>query len=86
MWDNAILASLLVCPFIRYLSNNLHAVAGSLVILRSVTNMAAMFSGAFSFNQDLTQWCVSNITISVSDFSENSGLSPENHPIWGTCP
>jgi len=51
-----------------------------------VTNMFEMFSDASSFNQDLTQWCVSNFLGEPYNFSENSSLSPENHPVWGTCP
>ena len=52
----------------------------------SVTNMIQMFEDATSFNQDLTQWCVSNIDSEPIYFSDNSGLSPANHPVWGTCP
>ena len=52
----------------------------------NVTYMDYMFRNASSFNQDLTQWCVSNMDSKPDAFSENSGLTPENHPIWGTCP
>jgi surface protein len=53
----------------------------------NVTNMYEMFEGAESFNQDLTQWCVSQIRSGFRvDFSKESGLTPENHPVWGTCP
>jgi hypothetical protein len=45
-----------------------------------------MFNQATSFNQDLTQWCVSNFNLEPREFSFESGLSPENHPVWGTCP
>jgi len=48
--------------------------------------MAAMFSGADSFNQDLTQWCVSNFSSMPSTFSTISALTASNHPVWGTCP
>jgi hypothetical protein len=48
--------------------------------------METMFSGATSFNQDLTQWCVSNISFIPTDFSTNSALTASNHPVWGTCP
>ena len=51
-----------------------------------VTNMTHMFYYANSFNQDLSQWCVSKIPSIQEDFSEESGLTPENHPVWGTCP
>ena len=52
----------------------------------NVTNMDAMFSGASAFNQDLTKWCVSNTDSEPINFSYESGLFPENHPVWGTCP
>ena len=52
----------------------------------NVTFMSWMFNQATSFNQDLTQWCVSNFNSEPNDFSLESGLSPENHPVWGTCP
>tara|TARA_B110000238_G_scaffold61137_1_gene66950 strand:- start:216 stop:1142 length:927 start_codon:yes stop_codon:yes gene_type:complete len=51
-----------------------------------VTSMDAMFSSAGRFNQDLTQWCVSNFDSEPMSFSEDSGLTPANHPVWGTCP
>ena len=50
-----------------------------------VTDMSSMFEGATSFNQDLTQWCVYDDS-EPSEFSKNSALTPENHPVWGTCP
>ena len=52
----------------------------------NVIGMIIMFSGASSFNQDLTKWCVSNFDSEPSGFSPNSALTPENHPVWGTCP
>ena len=45
-----------------------------------------MFNGATNFNQDLSGWCVSNITTEPSGFATNSGLTEENKPKWGTCP
>ena len=52
----------------------------------NVTNMEQMFLSTKAFNQDLTNWCVSNFTTIPSGFSNNSALTPENHPVWGTCP
>ncbi|MFU8813692.1 MAG: BspA family leucine-rich repeat surface protein, partial [Balneolaceae bacterium] len=52
----------------------------------NVVNMNGMFSSASSFNQDLSLWCVSNIPSEPGVFSRNSPLSPENTPVWGTCP
>jgi surface protein len=39
-----------------------------------------------NFNQPINTWCVTNINSEPSDFSTNSPLTPENKPIWGTCP
>ena len=56
----------------------------------SVTNMNNLFAGysdylgnilVHSFSQDLSQWCVTNITGEPINF-ENSGADP----VWGTCP
>ena len=52
----------------------------------NVSNMGGMFLQALSFNQDLSQWCVSKIPSIPDDFSKESGLTPANHPVWGTCP
>ncbi|MDA8931023.1 BspA family leucine-rich repeat surface protein [Bacteroidia bacterium] len=61
----------------------------------NVTNMGGMFygaseaaglSGPMDFNQNLSQWCVSTIPSIPDRFSEYSGLTPANHPVWGTCP
>ena len=54
----------------------------------NVTTMFKMFSSAQAFNQDLSGWCVTNIT-SFSEtnyFNENSALTGANLPVWGTCP
>jgi len=51
-----------------------------------VTNMKAMFFEAQLFNQDLTKWCVTNITTEPTDFNKDSALIEANKPIWGTCP
>ena len=45
-----------------------------------------MFEQASSFNQNLSGWCVSNITSEPQRFSQNSPLSTPNKPVWGTCP
>ena len=45
-----------------------------------------MFMNATLFNQDLTKWCVTNITSEPSDFSTSSPLTEANKPKWGTCP
>jgi len=44
-----------------------------------------MFNSADDFNQDLTGWCVSNVS-NRNDFSINSALTNANKPVWGTCP
>ena len=57
-----------------------------------VAYMEFMFYGATAFNQDLSGWCVSNLTVNStgysvpSDFSTSSALTEANKPIWETCP
>jgi len=51
-----------------------------------MTDMEFMFDNASSFNQDISQWCVSKIPSIPRNFSKRSGLTPANHPVWGTCP
>jgi uncharacterized protein (TIGR02145 family) len=48
--------------------------------------MQIMFYGASAFNQDISNWCVTNIVSEPTDFSDNSPLTESNKPIWGTCP
>ena len=48
--------------------------------------MEEMFNGASNFNQDLTGWCVANITSEPIGFSEYSALTEVTKPVWGTCP
>lgn len=52
----------------------------------NVTNMNGMFYDATAFNQDLSGWCVSKIGQEPDDFSNNSPLTTEHKPVWGTCP
>jgi len=47
--------------------------------------MDEMFLAAASFNQDLSSWCVTNITSEPTDFSTSSPLTQANKPVWGTC-
>jgi len=48
--------------------------------------MIQLFLNAAAFNQDLTGWCVTNITSEPSNFADNSALTAGNKPVWGTCP
>jgi len=50
-----------------------------------VTDMQSMFYNT-PFNQDISNWCVSNIFSEPGNFSTNSPLTEENKPVWGTCP
>jgi len=52
----------------------------------NVYYMRGMFYQADTFNQDLTQWCVSNFSSMPYSFSDYSALTSSNHPVWGTCP
>jgi len=48
--------------------------------------MSLLFKGATVFNQNLSKWCVTNITSEPDSFSKDSLLSELNKPVWGTCP
>lgn len=49
-----------------------------------ITRMDGMFKGCTALTQDLSGWCVSNITVEPSGFATDSGLTLK--PVWGTCP
>ena len=49
-------------------------------------NMNYMFDLATDFNQDLSGWCVSNISSEPTNFSNSSSLTGSNKPSWGNCP
>jgi len=51
----------------------------------SVTDMEFMFSST-PFNQNISSWCVWRISVEPQGFSNNSPLTEENKPVWGTCP
>jgi len=49
--------------------------------------MSWMFHNAGNFVQDISNWCVSNITSEPTGFSNGTQNFPENYkPVWGTCP
>jgi hypothetical protein len=48
--------------------------------------MDFMFYYANSFNQDLSEWCVSNISSQPSNFASGATSWTLPQPIWGTCP
>jgi len=50
--------------------------------------MAFMFWDAISFNQDLSGWCVTNLTTEPAAFDKDADawVLPNSRPIWGTCP
>jgi hypothetical protein len=47
--------------------------------------MLYMFREAIAFNQNISSWCVSNISSEPFNFSLDSPLSISNKPVWGTC-
>jgi len=57
-----------------------------------VTDMRGMFQQATAFNQDLTSWCVTNLSAEPvnsfyqTSFATFSALTNANKPVWGTCP
>jgi hypothetical protein len=50
--------------------------------------MDSMFGYALSFNQDLSEWCVTNITSVPTDFDTGAISWTEPRPNWGygNCP
>jgi uncharacterized protein (TIGR02145 family) len=48
--------------------------------------MDGMFGYAYEFNQDISNWCVTNIVSEPYLFTNNSPLTEINKPVWGTCP
>lgn len=50
----------------------------------NVTNMDYMFWQQPKFNQDLSNWCVVNISKAPQEFSNYTWALPK--PVWGTCP
>jgi hypothetical protein len=52
----------------------------------SVTSMQYMFIEVVSFNQDLSDWCVTNFSEDPGSFATNSSLQSNFFPVWGTCP
>jgi len=51
----------------------------------NVVDMSYMFETS-NFNQDISNWCVNQISSEPVGFSTNSPLTEENKPEWGTCP
>jgi hypothetical protein len=45
-----------------------------------------MFQNATAFNQNLSGWCVTEVTTEPTSFSTDSALTDANKPVWGTCP
>ena len=52
----------------------------------NVPSMFGMFNNAISFNQDLSNWCVSNIPSEPSAFTQGATSWTQPKPVWGTCP
>jgi plastocyanin len=48
--------------------------------------MEGMFRNTSSFNQNLSSWCVTDISSEPQFFALNSALSNANKPLWGYCP
>jgi len=55
-------------------------------IVGQIIGMREMFLEATVFNQDLSGWCVTNITSEPENFATDSALTDANKPVWGTCP
>jgi len=48
--------------------------------------MSYMFQDATAFNQNLSGWCVSNITSRPIYFDTDATSWVLARPVWGTCP
>lgn len=48
--------------------------------------MENTFYNCANLNADLRNWCTTKILTTPLGFAENSGILPENLPVWGTCP
>jgi hypothetical protein len=48
--------------------------------------MGGMFLSAPAFNQNLSGWCMSNITSKPTYFDLNATSWVLARPLWGTCP
>jgi hypothetical protein len=50
--------------------------------------MFSMFTNAQAFNQDLSGWCVSNISSSPTSFDggATAWTNAAHRPVWGMCP
>jgi hypothetical protein len=56
--------------------------------VNNVTSMVGMFLGATYYNQNLSSWCVTNISTKPSLFDQGATgwVLPNSRPVWGTCP
>ena len=52
----------------------------------SGSGMNAMFSNNYTFNQDLSSWCVTRFPNTPFRFDENTPQWDLPKPVWGTCP
>jgi hypothetical protein len=50
--------------------------------------MSGMFQLTDNFNQDLSDWCVSQFSEQPQRFDQDADgwVLPNSRPIWGTCP
>lgn len=60
---------------------------GNLWNTANVTDMAYMFAYQQNFNQNLTNWCLTNIATKPTGFDTGcTAWAAGNKPVWGTCP
>lgn len=58
----------------------------NLVNVNYTTGLHGFLTNASNFDQDLSGWCVPNITALPLNFNSSGILSPAHFPVWGTCP
>lgn len=54
------------------------------IVSHYLQTVESTFNGATSFSQDLSAWCTKYV-YTHTNFALNSGLKPEQIPIWGYC-
>jgi hypothetical protein len=67
-------------------ANATHLVDVPQTIPASVEDISWLFSGATSFNQDIGDWCVKEVTYEQWMFREEATSWTKPIPEWGTCP
>lgn len=73
--------------FYNWKGNNVQGIENwNMSMIPNTLGMTSMFQLASNFNQDLSKWCVTNISTKPSNFDTGATAWTQPKPIWGTCP